>query len=493
MNKKKTIWLIMLILTTMVLGCRPSQNLAKQEEFANDETTSTAQQPQTETVQPSDTPTSISNLAVKAEGPLLLIQTDVDTYQIIDVLNQSAIDFQPPLKNQNYGLAKSLSPSRSQMLFQINAQEILLMSLDSELIETIIDDQSDLSAFDPYQAAIEAHNALPDLNYSEEGTQTAVMHAWENSKSNIQWYQSDQNLLFVLTTSETSTSLFLSDLLTGRHEQLENMPGLVEQFWVGPNKDLILIKKGLIFEPGIWQEDAYYLIDQSQNSIQPISMPEDVENPSVFWFSADSIGIIHQPAPVGGINFSLVDIATRERQLILSESFSRLIIFGTHLLTLHHDQEALMTNLAMRMSDGRVVNTETLEGICFVSATVDDHRLLMNCETESYLVEEDTLSVSSYGEPLLMFSRSPNKSAIIMVTRPGETTLLNAALRKQQSLTLEGTPLEIRWLPDSSGFLYRTANRLYHYDLASETSHLLITSDFFGDYRNLNAVWLQLD
>jgi len=69
--------------------------------------------------------------------------------------------------------------------------------------------------------------------------------------------------------------------------------------------------------------------------------------------------------------------------------------------------------------------------------------------------------------------------------------LVDSALKDRQELNLAGDPLEILWLPDSSGFLYRTARHLYHYDLATAVNHQLLMSDFFGDYRNLNAVWIQ--
>jgi hypothetical protein len=82
---------------------------------------------------------------------------------------------------------------------------------------------------------------------------------------------------------------------------------------------------------------------------------------------------------------------------------------------------------------------------------------------------------------------------MVIVTREGKSFLLNAALDEWQSLPLTGSPLEIRWMPDSSGFLYRTLGELHYFNLKTEQSRLLYTSDLFGDYTNLNAVWINVE
>jgi len=77
------------------------------------------------------------------------------------------------------------------------------------------------------------------------------------------------------------------------------------------------------------------------------------------------------------------------------------------------------------------------------------------------------------------------------MTRDENISLWDANLSSSEEIQKAGNPQEFLWLPDSSGFLYRTAGKLYFYDLQTKSSTLLITSEFLGDYRNLNAAWIK--
>jgi hypothetical protein len=91
---------------------------------------------------------------------------------------------------------------------------------------------------------------------------------------------------------------------------------------------------------------------------------------------------------------------------------------------------------------------------------------------------------------VFILSRPPTGDPILSVFRTGEIKLLDANLRRENSITLAEPPLEIRWMPDSSGFLYRGRGKIYWYDLSTQSSNLLIESDLFNDYTNINGVWL---
>jgi hypothetical protein len=92
--------------------------------------------------------------------------------------------------------------------------------------------------------------------------------------------------------------------------QLEDQPGLVKDFRIGPDGNHILLQKGFVFVPGVWQDDRYYLLDLNQQTVQPIPLPEDVINPAVTWSDQGSLQVIHQVMFMGGTHLSLIDIAT---------------------------------------------------------------------------------------------------------------------------------------------------------------------------------------
>lgn len=425
-------------------------------------------------------------------GPILLLQTEADAYSQIHFSTLEVFSFIPPGPNQQHDLAANRSPSGTQMLFEINQHETVVYSfVTGAVLKTYLFDND--SSFQPKQVMHIVREALPGLAYSDEALLSALENAYARSKQKIKWYQSERYCLVPLDNGKDSTQLTLDDHQTGVQSALEDMPALVEDFWISPAGDLILLKKSYVFEPDLWQDDRYYLVDVRRRKADPIPLPENADNPRVFWFSPEKIGVIHWPELSGGLDFSLLDIETKKLIQVVTGPFAGVYSLGTHMLTLHYDQQNQTSTLRLSsMNSQDIYATQTLEGQCFVSSRVDDRRLLLTCEEESILVEEDVLTLTPFGKPNILLVRSPNGSRIVQVTRDGRTSILNAALDLVEQISLDGDPLEILWLPDSSGFLYRTPRRLYLYQMATKSSVYLLESNLFTDYRNLNAAWIKL-
>lgn len=489
MIKERFCCLPILLLAFFLTAC------AQQTPFGTPTSTvqSTTEESAPTTTTLTEQPTQAAPTIYSTGGPFLLLQTSVDGYSLIDFADLSITPFDPPGPDREINLAENLSPSRTQMLFQLRKEEIGVYSFITGQIHTTYHIESDGNIFQTELAVQAAKEALPGLKYSDEALLMGVKNAFLQSIGTIQWFQRDRYRLTVLPAGEASTQLTLDDHQTGMRMALENQPGLVEAFWPGSDGKRILLKKGFMFEQGVWQDDRYYLVDVGKKQAVPILLPENADNPRVFWFSPSKIGIIHQPEPLGGRDFSLMDVASMETVQVVSGPFTDIHPLGAHLLSLHHDQQTQTSSLRSRsMISQDVFMTETIKGQCFVNARVDDRRLLLNCEEESILVEEDALALTPFGKPIFLFARSPNRSTIVRVTKDGQTSILNAALESVEEISIEEDPLEIRWLPDSSGFLYRTPRSLFLFDLQSKKSTFIIKSDLFGDYRNLNAVWVQL-
>jgi len=146
--------------------------------------------------------------------------------------------------------------------------------------------------------------------------------------------------------------------------------------------------------------------------------------------------------------------------------------------------------LKIRGLTGETVGSKEIESICYIKAIVNEQTCLLSCETESLLFNLDTFALDPFNEPIQTISIAPDHSQILVINRQYQTHICEPDLAGCQKLVLDGDPLEISWLPDSSGFLYRSSSRLYHYDLESNTYNILLSSDLFSDYRNLNAVWV---
>jgi WD40 repeat protein len=471
---------ICLVLFLSIAGCDEESPIGKPA------STTIPQAAQT----PSMTASPATEEIHESDGPFLLLQTDFHTYQVIDFSLGTITPFSLPDSDEKYNLASSLSPDGTRIILHTSTGEVQIMDLRTgNIIHTYeLEPVSDSSRFQLEQAIAAALDTVPGLGYSKEEMQAAVESAYIESIRNIQWYQDEEHLHFISAGSGSSTQLCLGDLLTGEQIQLENLPGLVQSVWVSPDGNYILLKKGFLFEPGAWQDDRYYVLTTSSGEAQLITLPEDVENPSLSWLTSQSIGIIHQTVITGGVNYSLLDILSMETRQVIEDAFTIIRPYSGKLLSLQQHQEDHTTSLSLFDFDGKTLQSITLDNLCTLK-TVFNQKIILNCETESLTLDED-LQATAFGDAVFLLAPAPDKHASILVTRSGSVFLLDAALESEQTLTLDGNPLEILWLPDSSGFLYRTLGELYYHNLASGENLLLLTSDLFGDYTNLNAVWI---
>ena len=484
-TERVILFAISLILLGGILGCLPEPNTSN----------SVTVLPVTSTpaLQPTSLSTSTPALPPiqKLDGPLLLVQTDVDAYHILDIASQTSIPFSMPTGTREISLAKNLSPSKSRMLIATDSDDFLILTIHSGEVHFLPKSPIEPSQFNFEQTAAQAQRALPELNYTELGVQAALHNTFTTSTGIFSWFESDQHLITVNIGSESSTNLTLLDVETGERSRLECAPALVEAFWISPDRERILLKKGFLIEPGIWQDDQYYVIDMGEHTFVAVPLPEPLDNPSVYWFSNEQIGIIHQLAPVGGNGFSLFDVNSMQTTSVLSEPFTAISAYQDHLITLQDNREEQTTKVALRLQTGEVIDSITLESMCSLFTFVDADRFLLNCEEHSLLVDGDTLEYAPFKDPLLHYSRSPNRETILLTTRSQKTYLLDPTFTKETQLSLMGEALQVLWLPDSSGFLYRSSDHIYLYYIAEQANHLLFTASFFRDYRNLNAVWIR--
>lgn len=486
--------LLALMLMFIPVGCRASGTLDVElilKETVPNTVGMGVETPPTLTPPPFTAPTSTGTPLPTSDGPTLLIQTDFNAYHIINFGFGITYPFDPPWEDNRFRLSDHLSPSWRQILFPRGERQVLIMDLATGLVHTTYQLSSESPLFRADQTAEEARQSTPGLDYTPQALLRAVEAAYAQSKLNIQWYMSDNFRLSVLDGSETSTQLYLDNHQTGMRDQLENAPGLVEDYWVGPDGENILLKKGTIFDPGIWEDDRYYLVDIDDKTAQSIPLLDGVEHPALFWLSPGHLGIIHQTQPVGGIDFSVFNIETQEAFQVVRGAFSHIRMWDEVLLIMQHDQDADTTLIEVKTLEGEIVQSKEIEERCFFHAALGE-RFVLNCNHESLLVNT-SLEAELFDDPLFITAKAPDGDKTILVTRAGDTYILNNALQERQDLTLEGEPLEVRWLPDSSGFLYRANQRLYIYHLESGESQLLFTSDIFGDYSNLNAVWVNLN
>lgn len=437
-------------------------------------------------------PTTLEGTTLSlSEGPLLLVQTDFGTYHIIDIGQDAVYPFEPPVENKSFDLRGNLSPSGQRMLFPTEEQLISIMNFKTWEIQNLDNINDDSPVFQLQLAAEEALEALPQSDFTFQNVLSAVNDAFVQSHKIHQWYQDDNTLLNVQTGTPSSTNLLLYNLESDIKIQLESQPGLVQAFWVAPGGDKILIKKGFIFDPNVWQDDRYVVVDLKDQSVTPLPLPRDSDYPSLSWLNSNEIGITHQIKPNGGVGYSIVNLSTMESTLILDGAFTQIRGLGNNLLATFQNKETKTTKFQRLNSYGEVIHSQSLDCLCRIVAVVNG-KIILNCESESQLMDENLL-IQSFADPILLLNLAPDGESMVIVTREGKSFLLNAALDEWQSLPLTGSPLEIRWMPDSSGFLYRTLGELHYFNLKTEQSRLLYTSDLFGDYTNLNAVWINVE
>jgi hypothetical protein len=417
----------------------------------------------------------------------LLLQTDFEAYEIIDFGLEITYPITLTGLKPSDRLGGMLSPGRSQLLLVSDQGEIQILDLptgDTESIERPLSD-----AFQTEQAAKAAMDALDAMKYSDEAALEAVKSAYEQSTRIVRWDQDDKHLFIASSASAAGTQLTSLDLATGERTTLERESGILENFWVRGEK--ILIKKGYAFEPSFWQDDAYFVLDRNSGEVTAIPVPADADRPAISWLGTDSLKITHQTDPAGGIGFSIMDLDTLTWEPVVEGAFSSINAYQDGWLLFTQDTTARTTRVQRLNVEGEHQTETTLPEPCLIN-TILGETILANCETESLKMDGD-LNTASFSDPIFLLSGAPDGQTWILVTRTGATYRLASDLAVQESLSLEGTPLEVRWLPDSGGFLYRTKGRLYHYDLARGISLEILVSDLLNDYTNFNAVWINLD
>jgi len=421
------------------------------------------------------------------EGPLLLIQTGFDEYQILSPKTQLSIPVELPVPDPQFRLNANLSPSGRQMFFPQDNETGLIIDMKTAEVITIYDYRGP-SYFKPELAAIEARAYVAEADYSDEYLLELIMQAYQQSKQILRWYHSDRYHLSVQDADEISTALFLDDHQTGDRLRLDDQPGLVKDFWVGPDGNLILLEKGFIFEPGAWQDNHYYLINVADQTTQPVPLPDEVKNPALSWFSEDTIGVIHQISMLGGSGFSTINTGSMESKQVIEGHFTQFRRMGDFLFLIRWDSQSGSTLLELLTLEGETISTQPIDARCNIHTRVSN-KIILNCEVESLQVDMD-LNSQPFGDPVQILSPAPNGSIMVLVDRLEHSALLDGQMQLKDELALEGAPLEIRWLPDSSGFLYRTFGKLYFYDLISKAGYLVLESDLFSDYPNINGVWV---
>ncbi len=422
------------------------------------------------------------------DGSLMLLQTGVDSFHILDLATYALFPYDLPGINAGINLSSNLSPDGKQLLIFTSDHSFKIVNILSKESTFSYDFSQDAISFD-LDRAVEA--ALQIFQgYTKDFMQDLIEQTIQQSQQDIQWFQNSQKLLIIKGGSGFNSNLSLLDLSTGETKLLEQNPRLVENYWVGPGDDKILIRKGFSSAANDWQDDQYFLVDLVNGNSLEIPLPANTENPSVYWFSDDLLGVIHQSGIVGGTDFSLISIPDMDSKLVVSGSFSSLNTYGTDILTLSQDRVSQKTNLTLQSYNEDLITTQEFTGICSVKRKITGSSLVLNCETESYLVEGQDLRITDFSEPIFLFSRSPDRQYFVLITKDKDARLITSDFQEQIPIQLQSDPLEILWLPDSSGFLYRTARELMLYNLTEGTNNFIIASDFFGDYRNLNAVWI---
>ncbi len=424
-------------------------------------------------------------------SPVLLLETDFNQFDYLEIKTETTYPFEIPEMAGRISLAGSRSPSGNHILYRSTSGTYQTINLsNSEILP--LDYDLDISQFKPALAADEAFAYLPDIKFSQEAMLDAIDNALTTSTHIVRHFSSDNDFLTVQVTGETVTSLHHYDRSNEQVRRLENAPGLVEDFWISPDGSKVLVMKAFAFEPALWQDRRYYIIDFQSQETTPVPLPNNVDRPNISWLNAYTLGVTHQTEPVGGIDFSVIDIETMALRQIVQGEFVGIRRYGDNLILIQQNMGVSSTRIAEIDFTGETLRSIMIEAVCFVHAQIGT-RIVLNCENESLLLGAD-FELQPLGEPILLLSGSPDGQYFLLVNREGKVYLSDQTLLERQEMSdLSGTPLEIRWLPDSTGFLYRTQGQLHHYDLVSSQSRLLLETDMFSDYANINAIWVEVE
>jgi hypothetical protein len=281
------------------------------------------------------------------------------------------------------------------------------------------------------------------------------------------------------------------DLASKTQIALENLPGLVLDYQVSPGGKHILIKKAYVDDPLAWNYDRYYLINVDTKYIQPIPLPALVDNPSLSWLNNELIGINHQMQPIGGVDYSIFNLNNQALRHMVKGSFTHINQYKDKLFILKQNNAPDITTISLISYEGETLKLQEINNRCVYKGRMGDF-ILINCETESLLLDEN-LDITPLGNRVSLLSSAPGGDNVIFVNQDGGTFLLNQISLERQPILMEGTPLEIRWLPDGSGFLYRLSGELHLYDINLKQSTLILTSAHLSDYTNINAIWIDMN
>lgn len=423
-------------------------------------------------------------------GPLLLIQTGFSEYQLLNPAAQTSYPFALPTENPHFRLRDHQSPSGKLLLIPKNIDEGVILELKtSEIVQSYNFENQDL--FDPDHTATLTKPIAENVNLTKDEILKALNQSHHLSRQLLRWYQNDSFLLSVKDSGQSSTSLFLEDLQTGKSIQLDYSPGFVEDFSINTAQHLILLKKGYIFTSNPHQDKHYYLINGNDLTSGEIPIPADIVNPSVNWICDNLIGITHQSHLNRGSGFSLFDIEKWSISQIINSEFSHLISFNQNLLVIRNAPKTRSTVFELLTYKGELLASQTIDKTCHYQASHSNF-LFVQCDLKSYIFD-DNLKVQPFIDSFTSLPTAPDGNATVLVNRSGQTFLLDANFQIQAELNLLETPLEIQWLPTSNGFIYRALGKLYYYDLIKQQDFLLLESDLFSDYTNMNAVWLNRD
>lgn len=481
-----TIGLIIFFILSPMMGCT-----GVLEETTYPAAATTSPPIPTITLHPSSTPLITHQPLSSSSGPYLLIQSEITQYMIIDLSTKIAASFDPPIPGIQYRLSRLQSPSGQLMFFPMDSDRIGITDLTSgQILETHLPLKSEIQ-FRAGLTVDKAQSFLEEGQYSHDSLKAMVEDAYRKSISDIRWYKNDQYWLLPRVLSPTSTNLTLYDLKSKSFTNLENQPGVVLDLQVGPDGDRILLKKGYINEPFMWESVQYYLVDVNRRKTESIPLPEIVDNPTLFWLQDDTIGVIHQMAPIGGIDFSIINLNSGETKQIIKGAFTHVSLYNGNIFWVKENQTEKTTTVGLSNLQAETLRQQTIDQHCSYKTRMDN-RIFLNCEADSLTLNEN-LDVTPFGSLVSLLVPASQSENAVLATQDEEVFLLNRKTLEREPLELEGRPLEIRWVPDGTGFLYRITGKLLIYDLESGESSLLLNAQSLGDYTNINAVWVKVD
>jgi hypothetical protein len=235
--------------------------------------------------------------------PMLLIETNFNQFDYLDIKTGTTYPFLIPDMAERISLAGARSPSGNHILYRTTSGIFQTIDLINNEIHPI-NKNRDISQFNPVLAADEAFTYLPDIKFSQEAMLDAIDNALITSMQITRYFSSDDDFLTVQVTGATTTSLHHFDRSNEQSRQLENAPGLVEDFWISPDGSKLLLMKAFAFEPSLWQDRRYYIIDFETQELERLYLlPDNVDRPNVSWLNPHTLSITHQTEPVGGIRF----------------------------------------------------------------------------------------------------------------------------------------------------------------------------------------------